>query len=277
MGGFIAGAIVVSAGVAAYGIYSGNNAADEAGKLAADNMQLQADIAAEQLALQREMQAKLDKQKEVYRNMEFKNPYAGVKNPYGSLQTQFENVFEDLTINTLQAEFQAQQGAQQRADLLGGLRGAAGGSGIAALAQAMANQGALQTQQISANIGQQEAANQRARAAGAAGVQQMESGREQLIAQGAATAQMTRLGGEAALQEMEMSRQATLLGISMGEASGANAALQQAYSNQMAAGAAQANMYGQQAAAAYGMAGSAMSAGVGAAGTGAQIQAGGTP
>ena len=42
------------------------------------------------------------------------------------------------------------------------LRGAAGSSGIAGLAQALANQGALQTQQISASIGQQESANQKA-------------------------------------------------------------------------------------------------------------------
>ena len=42
-----------------------------------------------------------------------------------------------------------------------GLRGAAGGSGIAGLAQALANQGQLQTQRISASIGQQEAANQK--------------------------------------------------------------------------------------------------------------------
>jgi len=143
---------------------------------------------------------------------------------------------------------------------MGGLRGAAGGSGIAALAQAMANQGALQQQQISASIGQQEAANQRAKAQGAAAVQQMEAGREQLIAAGQGTADMTRRGGEAALQEMEMSRQATLLGIEMGQSAGANAAVQQAYANQMSAGAAQANLMGQQAAAMYGYAGDVTSA-----------------
>ena len=82
---------------------------------------------------------------------------------------------------------------------------------------------------------------------GAAAVRQLEMGREQLVAQGEGTAEMTRLGGEAALQEMEMSRQATLLGIQMGQTSGANQALQQAYSNQMMAGAQQANLYGQQA------------------------------
>ena len=237
-----------------------NDIADDANELAKENLGMQAGILEKQLAFQKEQQAALDKQKEVYRNMEFSNPYADVKNPYADIQTQFENVYEDLTVNTLQAEFQAQQGAQQRADIMGRLKGAAGGSGIASLAQAMANQGALQQQQISASIGQQEAANQRARAQGAAAIQQMEAGREQLIAAGEGTADMTRRGGEAALQEMEMSRQATLLGIEMGQSAGANAAVQQAYSNQMSAGAAQANLMGQQAAAMYGYAGDITSA-----------------
>ena len=57
------------------------------------------------------------------------------------------------------------------------------------------------------------------------------------------------------LQTMEMDRQATLLGISMGESAGANAAAMQAQSNQVASGAATANMYGQQASSFYGAGG----------------------
>ena len=257
--GMIWGAAIMGT-VTIGGYIIGGISQKKANDLAKENMDMQNDIALEQLAFQKEQQAKLDKQKAIYRNMEFTNPYAEITNPYADLQTQFENVYEDLTVNTLQAEFQAQQGAQQRADIMGGLRGAAGGAGISALAQAMAREGALQTQQISASIGAQEAANQRAAAAGAAGVQQMEAAREQLVAQGEGAVEMTRLGGEAMLQEMEMSRQATLLGISMGEAAGANAAVQRAYANQMAAGAAQANLFGQQAAAQYAMAGQTASA-----------------
>ena len=254
----IGGALVTTAVI---GGISGGIASGKAADAANANNILTAQIAEDQLKFQKEQQRKLDAQKEVYRNMKFVNPYANVENQYADLQTNFENVYEDLTVNQQQAQFEAQQGQQQRADIMQGLRGAAGGSGIAGLAQAMANQGQLQTQQASATIGMQEAANQRAAAQGVAAVQQMEAGREQLIAGGEATADMTRRGGEAALQEMEMSRQSTLLGISMGEASGANQALQQAYANQMSAGANQANMMGQQAAAMYGMAGQTMQAG----------------
>jgi hypothetical protein len=80
-------------------------------------------------------------------------------NPYNNM----ENVFEDLRVNTQQADFQAEQIQQQQANILSNLQGAAGGSGIAALAQTLANQGVQATRQASISIGQQEQANQMAR------------------------------------------------------------------------------------------------------------------
>ena len=162
----------------------------------------------------------LEKQKEEYRAMEFTNPYAGMENQYA------ENVYEDLTVNQQQAQFQSQQGAQQRSNILGGLKGAAGGSGIAGLAQAMANQGQLQTQQISASIGQQEARNQQLKGKGALQVQA-----------GAAAVDTAIRGGDAMVQQAESGRQATLLGMQQGQAAGANQAAIQAGMNQQAANA----------------------------------------
>ena len=49
--------------------------------------------------------------------------------------SQMENTAEDLTVNTQQAEFMAQQQQQGLSNVLGSMRGAAGSSGIAALAQ----------------------------------------------------------------------------------------------------------------------------------------------
>jgi len=148
--------------------------------------------------------AKLDKQKAEYKAMKFKNPFANM-----------ENVYEDLTVNQQQAQFQAQQGSQQRANIMQGLRGAAGSSGIAGLAQSLANQGQLQTQRISASIGLQESSNQLAAAKGAGAVQ------------------IAERQGDQWLQQVEMNRQATLLGMQMGESAGANLASQQAQANQM--------------------------------------------
>tara|TARA_R100001594_G_scaffold99137_1_gene133675 strand:- start:829 stop:1752 length:924 start_codon:yes stop_codon:yes gene_type:complete len=228
MSGIIAGAAILG-GVAAYGIHSGNKKAKAAQDAANANNTLTAQIAADNLAFQKEQQKKLDAQKDIYRAMEFKNPYENM-----------ENAYEDLTVNQLQAQFQVQQGAQQRANIMDNLRGAAGGSGIAALAQTMANQGQLQNQQIAAQLGQQEMAIARAKASAAESID------------------LKQRGGEAMVQDMERSRQSTLLGISMGESAGANAAAMQAQSNQVAAGAAEASMLGQQSAAMYGMAGQAI-------------------
>ena len=128
-----------------------------------------------------------------------------ITNPYQDLPTTFENTFEDLTVNQQQAQFQAQQGAQARANLLSNLQAAAGGSGIAGLAQTLANQQQLQTQQISASIGQQEAANQRLRAQGAANVQQMEQQARTRVA-----------FGEGQRQENERERQMNLMQLKAG-------------------------------------------------------------
>ena len=177
-----------------------------------------------QLEFQKEQQAKLDKQKEIYKQFKFENPYSAMENPYEGM----ENVYEDLKVSTDAADFQMEQGAQQRANIMQGLRGAAGGSGIAGLAQSLANQGQLQARQVSAGIAQQEMANEQMRAQGAMSIQQLER-------QGASAADMAERGGEAMLQEAEMSRQATLLGIQYGGLAGANQGVQSAYSNQMAA------------------------------------------
>ena len=98
----------------------------------------------------------------VYEDAE--NKFANMKNTFSGQQNameDMENAFEDLTVNTQQAEFEAQQNAQNQANIMSSMAGAAGGSGIAALAQSMANAGALQAQKASASIGAQEAANQK--------------------------------------------------------------------------------------------------------------------
>ena len=86
------------------------------------------------------------------------------KNKYTDLDTsnpfsQLENPYEDLTINRQAAEFQAQQEQQGLANTMSAMSGAAGGSGIAALAQAMANQQSANLQRASADIGRQEREN----------------------------------------------------------------------------------------------------------------------
>tara|TARA_R100001463_G_scaffold22761_1_gene54689 strand:+ start:513 stop:1232 length:720 start_codon:yes stop_codon:yes gene_type:complete len=207
----------IMAGTALYGIHQGNKASRRMSSAA--NAQ-----AAETLAFQKEQQAKLDKQKAIYSEMEFSNPYADVQNYYEGM----ENTMEDLTVSTQAADFQLERGEQQRANIMGTLRDSAGGSGIAALAQTLANQGVLQASQVSAQIAQQERQNQLAQAQAANQLQMAER-------QGLSAADMARRGGEAMVQQAEMSRQSTLLGIEYGGLAGANQAVQGAYANQMSA------------------------------------------
>lgn len=110
-----------------------------------------------------------------WEDTKMKNPYAGVKNPYANM----ENVYEDQTVDLKAAEFAKEQSQQSAANIMASMKGAAGGSGIAGLAQVLANQGAKQAQQASASIGQQEKANQ-ARALGESGrLQQLDREGEQ--------------------------------------------------------------------------------------------------
>ena len=118
----------------------------------------------------REAQREVKAREQDYLRFNITNPYEGMANYYKGA----ENVMEDLTVNQKQAEFMSQQSAQQRADIMAGLRGAAGASGLAGLAQSLAQQGTLQAAQASATIGQQEAMNQRLAAQEASRLQQLE-------------------------------------------------------------------------------------------------------
>ena len=148
---------------------------------------------------QAQAQRQLNQRMAAYEGMQFTNPYAGL-----------ENTMEDLTVNQQQAQFLAQQQQQGLANTMGALQGAAGGSGIAALAQAMANQQATNIQQASASIGQQEARNQ------------------VLAAQGAGQVQQLQAQGDAMVQGREQARTETLLGMAQTRLAGANQARQKA-------------------------------------------------
>tara|TARA_R100001594_G_scaffold61022_1_gene95023 strand:+ start:97 stop:909 length:813 start_codon:yes stop_codon:yes gene_type:complete len=184
---------------------------------------------------QEKAREEMDKYKEKYKNLDTSNIYANVKNPYADIQTDFENVYEDITVNQQQAEFQRQTMQQSQANIMQQMRGAAGGSGIAALAQAMANQGQLGAQQISASIGQQEAMNQRLIAQGAAKEQELERLAEIQVAQGEGAAQMQRLRGAEQARGLEWGKTSTLLGMSQQRLGAANQAIAQAKAQQMEA------------------------------------------
>lgn len=130
-----------------------------------------------------------------YMNLDTTNPYANM-----------ENTMEDLTVNTQQADFMAQQTAQGSANILSSMNQSAGGSGIAALAQSLANQQAQSFQKSSASIGQQESRNQALSSREAGRVQSMER------------------QGEMLSRNMKRNQAGTMLGMDMADLSAANQA-----------------------------------------------------
>ena len=165
--------------------------------------------------------AEMKQRKRDYEMMDTSNPYRNM-----------ENTMEDLTVNTQQAQFVAQQGQQQRANIMQNMQGAAGGSGIAGLAQAMANQGAIASQKAAASIGQQEASNKQAVAREASRLQAMER------------------RGDARTQDKEQDKTETLLGMSQQRKAAADAARQRAR-DQIASGIGTIGAAGMQAGKAY--------------------------
>ena len=135
-----------------------------------------------------EARQQMNRLKSQYENLDTSNPFLNM-----------ENVMEDLTVNQKQAEFQKQQFQQTQANVLEGFREAAGGSGIAALAQSLSRQGQIAAQRSAASIGAQEAANERARAQMAGQIQGMER------------------QGDVYSRNLERQRVSTLLGMSQQE------------------------------------------------------------
>lgn len=163
---------------------------------------------------QRAAKAKYEEMKTAYEGLDTSNLYANVRNPYEGM----ENTMEDLRVNTQQADFQAKRGDQARADILGSFKNVAGGSGVAALAQSLANQQTQQAQQISASIGAQESANERASAAQAGQIQQLQRG-------GELQAQQIRQFGESQARSLEYQKTSTMFGMGQQRLAGANQAV----------------------------------------------------
>ena len=127
-----------------------------------------------------------------------------------NVYTNMQNTMEDLTVNQEQAQFQAEQANQGLVNIMGNLQGAAGGSGIAALAQSLAGQQSQQVRQASMDIGRQEQSNQMAE-------------RQQ-----AANLQLYEKKGELISRDAENEKQSTLLGMSQQRLGAANKARQDA-------------------------------------------------
>ena len=169
----------------------------------------------------RREQAKARKQmkeaRAAFEAIEYVNPYANLENPYEGLQ----NPYEDLTVNSQAADFLKEQQQQSQANLLSNLRGVAGSSGVAGLAQSLSNIATNQARQASISIAQQERQNQLLAARGAFGVDKMRRAGQFQVDQ-------LQAKGEAMRRAQEDARTEKLFGLAIDRKTAADKARQQA-------------------------------------------------
>jgi len=202
------------------------------------NDAIQEDIEEKQRAFQNKIDA--------FVNKEISNPFAGITNTFAGLenplsQISTENKFEDLTVNLKSADYQRQMAEESQAAILQTARATAGSAGaVASVAGLLARQNAQVRQQIAADIGDQEAQNQRLKAQGAeqARQAQMQIGRAQmdidrLRAQGAMQAQQFSAEGQFRVDRAQDEREALGLGYQAQQLAGdTSAGMAQMESNQ---------------------------------------------
>ena len=87
---------------------------------------------------------------DTFAQQKMNNPYAGVKNQYKGM----ENVYEDVQVNLQAADYAKEQSQQNMANIMSNMQASAGSSGVAGLAQVLANQGVKQARQQAVDIGQ---------------------------------------------------------------------------------------------------------------------------
>ena len=143
--------------------------------------------------------AELKKRKAEYERQDTSNVY-----------TNMQNTMEDLTVNQGAAQFQAEQEQQGLSNIMGSMQGAAGGSGIAALAQSLAGQQSQNLRRASVDIAKQEQSNQMAERTQAGNLQLYEK------------------KGELISRDAEKDKVSTLMGMAQQRSAAANQAKQDA-------------------------------------------------
>lgn len=148
-----------------------------------------------------------DTQMQAYQDFQFENPYADMENQF----TGMENPYEDLRVDTTAQELAGAQYAQSLANISGAMDPSNVGQFIRGAGQ--------QAAQTRAQTAQQEIANQRLAAQGAADVQLRER-------MGQADIDKMQAQGAMAVQGMEFGRQESMLGMASGRMQAANEARQ---------------------------------------------------
>jgi len=153
-----------------------------------------------------------------------KNFYEGLTNPYEGMtdsMANVENTSEELTVDTQGADYLKTQQQQSQANILDNMKGAAGASGGAALAQQMANLSSQQAGQASAKVSEQVVSGKRQRAQQSQQLAMAKAQSAQALqgqkAQGAFQVDMQKRKGEEDILGRQLNMQQALLGLTSGQ------------------------------------------------------------
>ena len=161
-----------------------------------------------------ESQRKFEERLDAYEESQFK--------PLDEDALKQENVMEELEVDTQAQDYAREQFQQQQANIMAGMRGVAGGSGIAGLAQALSNQAKQQARETQISISEQLRANR--------AMERQEAAR--LKAQERAVTLANMQGAN----QFEIDKMTTLIGVAGEQVKGARQAIadRMAYKGQVA-------------------------------------------
>ena len=156
------------------------------------------------------------KQENIYKDQE--NIYEDQENIFLGRENIFEdqeNVFEELEVDTQAVDYAREQFQQQQAGIIQGLRGTAGSSGVAGLAQTLSGQATKQAREAQLTIGQQLQQNRKMK------LQEQSRLNQQERAEQARLSQMG-LMEQSRLNQMSLAEQSRLSQMSLAEQSRIN-------------------------------------------------------
>ena len=161
-----------------------------------------------------ESQRKFEERLDAYEESQFK--------PLDEDALKQENVMEELEVDTQAQDYAREQFQQQQANIMAGMRGVAGGSGIAGLAQVLSNQAKQQARETQISISEQLRANR--------AMERQEAAR--LKAQERAVTLANMQGAN----QFEIDKMTTLIGVAGEQVKGARQAIadRMAYKGQVA-------------------------------------------
>jgi hypothetical protein len=166
-----------------------------------------------------EAKERLNIHKRTFKNLSTQNIYANVKNPYADIQTDFENVYEDMigvdTTGTDKSTQEFQQNLANTLDLMQKMG--------TVNAQDLANATLKQSQDTRAALGGQIRESQMLRASGAEKVQTAETKADLKVKEGAHMAEMTRLEGAKDARNLEYQKTQGLMALEAAELESARA------------------------------------------------------